>query len=274
MGRILKFTLSYSLISALLGNVAFSPDSRLINFGFTGRLLGFFGHPNVTAFAAILLLLLCFKLRLHFVWIILSAAILFLTASFTGLLAIGIGCVVAILARILPGKITIIIGLCIVAAIPVTPFLTNNNVHTLSDLRVFSYRVEIWRWCFQQLHLSGFHSIPNIFASNLQSQSIFWTHAHNQALMDLLTGGIYKSFLTLLLLFSFLYACIKKNSGVGSSFSLIMWSTLAVSSISEVPLYMDKIDARALLLSIFLVCILSSARNEVTVRDSYRGTHG
>lgn|GEM_PF-6223318 len=263
--KILQFCLSYSLMTVVLGNVAFSPDSRLVNFGFNGRLVGFFGHPNVTSFAAIILFSLTIKLKLKFRWLLVSLMILFLTASFTGLIALVGGILVAIFERNTPKRLTIIIGLIIILAIPVIPFLFNSRITTLTDLRLFSYRVEIWHWCIQQLTLSGYHAMPNIFITNFQSQLIFWNHAHNQFLTDLITGGLIKAILTLILLFICLIVCVNSNNRLGSSYSLVIWTSLAITSITEVPLYMDKLDSRALLFSIFLICILSSSTNKVLV---------
>jgi hypothetical protein len=141
------------------------------------------------------------------------------------------------------------------------PWVLATTARTTEDLHRLSLRVLIWRWALAWLQARGYAaSGDGLFDSMgpLGSNEIWWYHAHNQALMDLITGGVVRMLAVQAALLA--VGVLAWRTARRDVAPLLLWLALVVFSAVEVPFYLRSLDARSLLLVVFLVLLLSAAK--------------
>jgi hypothetical protein len=248
--RLLLYANSFSFFSILLGEKAWSRDDRLQFLDLPGRLTGLFGQPNVTALcAAFTILCLTRKHSKNFGFHLLIAIItMLLTASLTVLFGILIAMLVVLSYRYVGKTAALIFSFSTVVFSAVYPFTLKESEVNFLTANQFTGRVAIWEWTKSVITTPGFKPNLNLFNEHLFSLSspIPWFHAHNQFLMNWATGGLIMAIVSVTLPLILILIAFNQDERLKTGVAVIV--ILAVNLTFEVPLFLDKLDARTLLL--------------------------
>lgn len=248
--RLLLYANSFSLFSIFLGEKAWSKDDRLQFLDLPGRLTGLFGQPNVTALcAAFTILCLNRKHRKHFGFHLLIATIvLLLTASLTVIFGILFAMLVVLSYRYIGKTVALLSSFSILVFSVVYPFTLRESEVNFLTANQFTGRVAIWGWTKNVITTPGFKPNLNLFNEHLSSLSshIPWFHAHNQFLMNWATGGLVMATFGVTLPLILIVLAFNQDERLKTGVAAII--ILVVNLSFEVPLFLDKLDARTLLL--------------------------
>lgn len=264
----LKFTTAYSACSLTFGPNAFTKDFRLSLFGLDTRLVGFFGHPNMTALFSSVFLLLCLHLKLSKKWFVLNALILVLTFSNTAVFSLILLSLAVFITKNASVKLIALSTSSLLLITNYVPFLISSRIQVADDLSFMSNRGAIWSWTVKRLTLNDYKAMPELFSNNFESQNIFFIHAHNQFLMDLVQGGFLKALTVQMFVVFFVYMSFYSAKFFGNPYLLVYSLILVLNQLTEIPLYLNKIDSRSLFLSLVIVVILNGAWRS-DLRDSF-----
>lgn len=245
----LLVTSAISLSTLALGDAGLSHDARTLP-GLSGRLKGIYGHPNVTAIAGVLLLVTAFRgPKKRTAGVIVGVSTMAATASLTGVLAALVALSALWLGRSKAGRSGLTFALLLGLA---TPALIARN----ADPALFTGRVHIWNWALE-LSFDRWNGIGSAVFSDLRGSlfPISWFHAHNQILMDYVTGGRVLVIVTLALILAL--RMVSRES-----YAFALWSVLAIVSITEIPMTMDYPGARVIILSMTLIGIFCHMPDE------------
>jgi hypothetical protein len=241
---------AFSLLSILFGEKAWSEDGRLEFLKLPGRLSGLFGQPNVTALCAAFTIFCILKnttkySALHF---IIGIITLILTASLTVLFGILFAILIVLVYNFVGQKLAFILSLSILVFSIVYPFTIRGYEVNFLTTNKFTGRVAIWEWTKKLIFTPGFEPNIDLFNTHFASLSshIPWFHAHNQFLMNWATGGQMMALAGVSLPLSLILIAFSRSKG--SSTSAMVLIILLVNLTFEVPLFLDKLDSRALLL--------------------------
>jgi hypothetical protein len=246
----LRILMIISLVGMLAGISAYSFDERTV-LPFPGRLTGALGQPNVTAPAAGILLLLALAKR-RFVWLDRCLAVFVLAATFSygALIALIAGFVVLLSykARRI-GLIALSGGLALILA----PYVVVSFMPTLVDPGLFTGRGAIWLWCHEMDYNHWVGLGVHFFNDYRISQHIKWFHAHNQFIMDLITGGWLAAASTIVFVLALGAAALRNRS----TWRLAIWVLMVVVSTTEVPFYFDYAGSRPFLAGVLAIVVFS-----------------
>lgn len=242
----LRVLMLVSLLS-LAGPRAFSYDVRVV-LPLPGRLTGALGHPNVTGPAAGLLLLLTPpRLRWRVVLdLALATLVLLLTLSYTALVALTVA---AALLRVRSQQVRrpiVPLGVILMAA----PWLLVRFAPGIIGPELFTGRGAIWEWALK-VHKESWQGLGIGLFGQLRGSvlPIKWFHAHNQFVMDWITGGWVLALAT---------SAVVLGLGLGARAAtdrraLSCWLVLVLTSFTEVPFFLDFPGAR-----VYLVVVLAA----------------
>jgi len=218
-----------SLLSATLGPLAFSDDSRSLLFA--SRLTGILGHPNITAFLAVCTIVFGLYLGKRITPYTVSALLVAMaTFSITSFFALLAGLAIIVLLKTARQRSFAINSALVAMAVPIIGVLVLGW-----DLNpeLFTSRSSIWSWlkAYGAPPPSGF----GIAFLNQQQAAgqVTWVHAHNQLFMSYYTQGII-GLAVISLLLILLVRGTKFNSL--SSALLVM---LFIEGTTEIPLFLD-----------------------------------
>lgn len=262
---LLRGGIAVSLIMIAASPVAFTVDSRVL-IDSPGRLSGAFGHPNVTATAAGALMILSFgEKRLATLDRLLAGAGLVLSASLTAGIAVAAAlCVFRVRSR---GKRFAVVagGLAAFASVAIYSVVLGQRFEPTTATN----RGEIWNWSAGAVSQHDGFGIAT-FALIREQTSLEWFHAHNQMLMDLVTGGWVLALASIVLVTSLGITAVE----VGTRSGLSVWVLLMLSAAAEVPFFYDYPGYRLILLFVLAVAVSSqglverSGKNEGVVVDT------
>jgi hypothetical protein len=253
----IKITTAYSLVSIFFGARAFTTDFRLSFLGLDTRLVGFFGHPNTTALASALFLILSLQLKLEKKWIAFNLILLIITFSNTIFFSLLILILISLGIRHFSTRLVFQTMLVIVSIQSAAPFLITQRIEDQNDLSSLSNRSGVWYWTLSQLERNDFNAIPYTFNRNFESSNIFFVHAHNQVLMDLVKGGFSRAFLVLLFTCLLILVAFFAAKRFNQPYLPVPILIFVLNQATEVPLYLPKIDSKSLILIIALVITLN-----------------
>jgi len=254
---LVKITTTYSTVSLFFGVRAFTTDFRLSFFGLDTRLVGFFGHPNTTALASALFLILSLQLKLEKKWIVLNLTVLVLTFSNTVFISLLILILISVVIRHFSTRIVLLTIFVIVSLQSAAPFLITQRIEDQNDLSSLSNRSGVWYWTLSQLERNDFNPIPFTFNRNFEASNIFFVHAHNQMLMDLVKGGFSRAFLVLVFTSFLILVALLATRHFNQPYLLLPVLLFVLNQATEVPLYIPKIDSKSLILIVAVVVTLN-----------------
>lgn len=213
------------------------------------RFGGLIGHPSLFAFLAFLYLVCVNSKRSRF-WRIEFLLILFLlmlanTASVMICLPL---LYFMDMKRNSQTQFLKILGI----AAPIASFILLINVlsQKISNSAIMgsdalNSRPVIWHWAFikwQESSLLGLSSQSQNYELGY-SNSIYWLHAHNQVLQELLAGGLIRLSLTLIIFFN-LWRFALRRLKESQPESMIAFILLVSQATSEIPFTFNTIDFR------------------------------
>lgn len=223
-----------SLMSAALGPLAFSEDSRSLLFA--SRLTGILGHPNITAFLAVCTIVFGLYLGKKITVYTVSALLVALaTFSITSLFALIAGLVITGLLKTVKQRSFVINSALAAMSFPLIGVIV---LGLKLNPELFTSRSSIWAW------LKSYGSPPpsGFGLSFLNQQQaagqVTWVHAHNQLFMSYYTQGI----IGLAIIAFLLILLIRKTKFEPLSSALLVM--LFVEGITEIPLFLDYPSGR------------------------------
>ena len=267
--------LSLLIISPSLVNR--SAAQRILFLPYTQRFSGVFGDANVSGFFCCLILIwLHFeKPRFFKLTITINLICLILTESRIALIAYILGYIILKInlkySRMLLNIVKMIgIGLSFLLVYTIYHLVTYQDNIT----NVLNMRSIIWQWSFKEIRKSP---IAGIGLSNFQNDlhssiSIFWVHAHDQFLQDLIVGGFVRLAL-ILLVYLVIYQKAKRMLFIGNALPLAFFCALLMESFFEVPLFLPTIDFR-FFTAIFLIVVIFEKRNLIESEVLTQATDG
>ena len=247
---LLKWLLVASTFSLVFGSAAISVDSRSWLIG--GRLTGVFGHPNVTGMAAIACVVLC-------IWLKETKTLFFVNACLVVVLSLSLTSLVALSAALLiwllksqRAKKLVTVSL---AAATLIPIVLTFAIGLHIDESLFTGRAGVW-WIlahFDTPVLSGFG--PGFIQSLLDGGDIPWFHAHDEIIMEYVSGGVPMLLTGIAVIFALAIKANRKSDGLAQAVAVAFF----VYAITEVPLFLDNTLARLPLAFIMLGTILAQS---------------
>lgn len=236
-----------SLATLPLGQAALSTDARSVA-GLAGRLTGIYGHPNVTGLAAALLVVLAWRNAERHLGLVVALVLLALCASITAVAA-GVAGIAALYGWRSPRVRPFVSATAFTALLG--PIVLVHLVPATLNPTWFTGRVGIWRWSAEVQVDPWFGAGTDLFTRLRGSVfPITWVHAHDQMIMDLLTGGILLATATALLIVA-LWALVP------SARAAALWATMVVTACSEVPFDLSYPGARIVLLGAVVAVLLA-----------------
>lgn len=250
----LNFAMIFSVATIAFGELAFSVDPRSIVDA--GRLTGVFGHPNVTGVAAALAALVNMfgprrKFRRFFV--VVALIVCLLSLSLTAILSLIFGFSVTLVRSVRVRWTAWTFGIVAFFIVPLIVILFD----VLLDPIFLTGRAEIWIWLYDVSDISAVGEGLDLFNGHRDYALIPWFHAHNQALMSLVTVGVLGMVLVASLVWILGVHAVRPG---GVQFAV--WIVLIVHSITEVPIHIDYPGARLFLFVLVAGVIGTNLWNE------------
>jgi hypothetical protein len=267
-----------SLLQAVVApSLAFSSNARFQFFGLPERLGGLAGNPNLLGILAALLLVAAVRRPRSLSSLVdISAALLVILISESRTAALA--CVLIVPVQLLLPRVRIpgvlLVGLTLafgtVAAFGQGTSGVSSADATGQDL--LNGRQMIWNWS-----LSIWHSSPwwgrgtDVYSDSYRRAfGIFWVHSHNELLQDLVTGGVIRVAAVLLVILCWIWSCSRmcdRDRALGIAVIL----ALALESFSEIPLYFQSFDVRALTVVVAIAISMSAEAKSPSVAVVVKG---
>lgn len=261
--RLLLLSNSISLSSVLLGSKAWSIDGRLEFLNLPGRLTGLFGQPNVTALAAAFTIVFLWGKNANRLNLSVAFLVLGLSASLTVISGLVLAGIYLLVFKRFGKLLQLFFHISLLTVSILYPFLIHFSQIDSIEARRFTGRVAIWEWTIQKISEPSFIPQIDLYSKLYQSDSshIVWFHAHNQFLMNWATGGLSAAMFGICLLLGIVLAAAQGKATSSLKFAIV--TILLLNVIFEVPLTLDKLDARLLLL-IFVISSISPKESPPT----------
>ncbi len=261
--RLLLLSNSISLLSILLGSKAWSVDGRLEFLSLPGRLTGLFGQPNVTALAAAFTIVHLWGKNANKLNLLVAFIVLGLSASLTVISGLVLAGIYLLVFKRFGKLLQLFFHISLLAISIFYPFLILFSQIDSTEAKRFTGRVAIWDWTIQKITEPSFIPQIDLYSNLYQSESshIVWFHAHNQFLMNWATGGLSMAIFGICLLLVIILVAVQGKANSSLKFAIV--TILLLNVIFEVPLTLDKLDARLLLL-IFVISSISPKESSTT----------
>jgi O-antigen ligase len=222
------------------------------------RFGGLVGHPSLFAFIAFLYLVTIYSRKSRFwkfeVFVIFILLLLANTASVLICLPLLLllGNKSDFKAKFLKFFAIASIFASYLVLITVLKSEISNSAITGSD--ALNSRPVIWHWAFKlwrESPIFGLSSESQNYSLGY-SNSIYWLHAHNQVLQDLLSGGAFRLLLTSIIYLNLCRFALRRLTDSYPE-SIVVFILLVSQSTSEVPFTFNTIDFRFFTFLIFLL---------------------
>lgn len=252
IATLLRAGLIASVATLLGGAQALAVDERSL-FVLDGRLRGVFGHANMTGLVAVATLLLALgATKWRKFDLALSICVALAAMSLTSLVAACVG-LAAWLVRARAARFTVLVIGVFSLFVPMILVLL---MGAKLDSQLFTGRSGTWQWALS-LDFDRFTGLgTGLFETLGAGKFVPWFHAHNQVIMDYVTGGWPLAAATILLLASIgAWAASAQDPR-----QLVMWCVLVLQCLTEVPLILNYPSGGMLSTAIIVVVILQVPR--------------
>lgn len=249
IGALLRAGMIASLVTVLGGTSALSVDERSL-FLLDGRLRGVFGHANMTGLVAVAAFLLALgsSRRWKRVDLVLSICVVAAATSLTSLAAAVLG-LTAWFVRERMARLLVLAAGLLSLFIPAILVL---NMGSKLDPALFTGRAGAWQWSLS-LDFPPFTGLgTGLFDTLGAGKFVPWFHAHNQVIMDYVTGGWPLLCTTVVLLASVGFWAV----GAKEHRQLAMWCVLVLQCATEVPLTFSYPSGSMLSSALILVLVI------------------
>ncbi|WP_419202770.1 hypothetical protein [Paenarthrobacter nitroguajacolicus] len=248
IATLLRAGLIASVATLLGGAQALAVDERSL-FVLDGRLRGVFGHANMTGLVAVATLLLALgATKWRKFDLVLSVCVVLAAMSLTSLAAACIG-LAAWLVRARAARLAVLVLGLISLFVPMILVLTMGS---RLDPQLFTGRSGTWQWALS-LDFDRFTGLgTGLFETLGAGKFVPWFHAHNQVIMDYVTGGWPLATATVLLLASIGAWAVSAHDPR----QLVLWCVLVLQCLTEVPLILNYPSGGMLSTAIIVVVIL------------------
>ncbi|WP_160318869.1 O-antigen ligase family protein [Arthrobacter sp. ERGS1:01] len=266
--RIFIFVSLFSILTVLAGAGAFSIDDRTGLFT-QGRLRGVLGHPNITGMAgAVLILISVSSQKVRIFGAIIGSIVVLGSFSFTSIVALLIALVVSRTRYQKMFQWYLLAGLVVL----LTPALLVERRSGFLNPDQFTGRTGIWEWAMAQLSVPLEQRGLGFFRLLQEQGAIPWSHAHNQVIMDLVSGGFLLAATGVLFITSMAFDLNRKHN----KFGIMLWLVLVVQALTEIPLFLDYPSGRLLYLVLITALIVGNHNSSIktsSTKPAARGTH-
>jgi hypothetical protein len=260
-----------SLILYIVAPGMVSRRSTNVYMADQSRFIGIIGDGNILSFIAALLVLELLSRRPKRLLFKISGPIIVLALSQSALALAGLSIAVMFaifekMGRLSPAATSKVPRFLFLFSLALT-FFQSTSTLTIEDVRgtdLLNSRKLIWDWSWHRITSSPlFGNSVDIFSPEIRSSlGVFWAHAHNQWLQDLVVGGVFRLAALILLLAA--WGFILENQRCGSLRGVGILMLMIVECFGEVPFFLEGLNMR--LFCLLAAIILSLAQAEESLK--------